>query len=148
MQNLSEHELTILKGLQAIYGTKVLLDALESADTLQPKVTSQSEKAVVQHRRKHRVDDWTTEELNLLVEKYKDMGFEIPELLKRHSLSDIRYKARDLGLVRPCMRWTVEEVELLKREYPKHGTKIPVLREVYTPKQISAKANGLGLVLE
>lgn len=93
-------------------------------------------------------NQWTDEELSLLRAEYETNGAYIDSLLKRHSVSSIRSKAKELGLVYRGLRtdaWTEEELQILRDQYPVCGTEIPQLLGTRSRSSISNKAHRLKL---
>lgn len=99
---------------------------------------------------------WTTQEIQVLKEKYPLYGSNIPELLARHPKGAVLSKAYILHLKYDrkqafksgigC-KWTPALLELLKEKYPQQGTDIPELLEHFTPSAIRYKAYSLRIGL-
>ena len=94
---------------------------------------------------KRLINDWTEEEIKILKEKYAIYGYEIPELLGRHTKDGIHTMAKRLGMFK-YKKWSVEDVEILKKYYPLKGTNIPeLLDRGHTISSIKGKVNRLKL---
>lgn len=94
---------------------------------------------------------WTSDEIDILKEKYATFGYKIPELLMRHSAASISAEASKLGIRRYKVRdeqqakWDDLTIAILMDKYPSCGTNIPELLESYTREQIRNAAHRYGV---
>lgn len=95
----------------------------------------------------HLIKGWTNEEINILVEKYQDIGIKVSDLLVNKSKSAIYNMVYYLGLQRKPS-WTDEEIEILKSKYPKYGRKTKTFLPNKTESSISAMASKLNIIRE